>query len=145
MFLVYGVHPKPPYKMLKPIDKPLLSVELIRNRQMCWYKTDLFTSTRTKGGNTQLLEQNYQNFGKILFDIIRVACEPSKVILQFHENEVRKALQTAYQTFIQKHPKVDYSLGDYLEAILSKTLSDVDPEQIRPVLKFIERIKAESS
>lgn len=131
----------PPYTIRTPFLSPILTVEFMDDRQVYWYQTTNIVDVRLRGGDRVPMMKNYGNFGRLLHNLILKAHQetPERPVLNLEE--IKAALQRAYEKERQHDPIVaQFTLGDYLRALFSTVDFAVELTDIDPVIKFTREL-----
>ncbi len=126
-----------PYVVRTPTEKHVLGVELIDNKQVCWYKTDHTMEVKLKSGEMVVRSKKGMNAGNLMHSIILAAYHETTSRPSLTLSEAKLGLQRAYQSEMKRNPAIaQFTIGEYLRALLNSTKFSVKLEDDDPVIRF---------
>lgn len=138
--------PGPPHLLRGTRTRNVLAVELVGNDQVYWYQTESYVTIRDQDSRVHEGYKNYANFGSLIEDIIIAACQPKPEHPALSKEKVQVALGRAYEKVSQSHRRVkQFTLTEYLRAIIGRTKFGVARDQSDPVIQFINQLEEDSN
>lgn len=137
-----AVFVRSPYVLYTPNEQRITDIEIMDDKQICWYQTNSSLDVRLKDGKTEVVTKNRINFGRVLNNLIRAAYKYPSDAEVLNIQEIKNALESAYQKEKEHNPKIaKFTLVNYLKAITGTVNFGVKQTSKESLARFLQEFE----